>query len=207
MYVPNPLEADLKLMFCNNGHLFIPGQDSTFASSASNSGQGKGRNRINLGKRRLMKNEKRKWSKNTSKVTCISQEDRLKLKLEELRIQLDKEWQRNTTLDNKAAAIIQIAGIITTLIFGFVTFTQSIGADAKFTITPVVQLLIILSIVFGIISIVLCIGVTFVRKYSYSEQIERYFLNPEDKFDADDAERYQFYDEVLDEKRTYCINE
>lgn len=91
-------------------------------------------------------------------MICISSnpnQDVLEKSLKELKVAWDKQWRRNDILESKATSIIQVAGIVTALIFGFVTFSQSTGNKLSFI--PLTQGIIIASIFFSLGSIVLSI--------------------------------------------------
>lgn len=105
------------------------------------------------------------------------------LKLDEFRATSEKEWDRKETLDSRAISIVQVAGTITALIFGFVTIIQT---SDKFSFTSYIENMIIASIVVIITSIVFSILVIWPRKYYFRIAIEDYFYknaNGESIFD------------------------
>lgn len=129
------------------------------------------------------------------------EKDGLTLKLEELKVQYDKEWTRNNVLDTKATTTITIAGTIITLIFGFVTFAQSTATNAELIISPLVQGLILTSIIFGIISILCAVHVLWIRDYAYLTEIKDYFRNPSAKFSLDSINSTTTYEDLFNTKK------
>ena len=124
-------------------------------------------------------------------------EDKLKHRLEELRSSWDKEWQRNELLESKAFNVIQVSGVVTTLIFGFVAFIQS---TTMLVVTPIVMILIILSVSFGSMSIITAILAIRVRTYLLSEDYEQYF-KPEHRNKKPDYFVNKTRGDLLDENK------
>ena len=126
-------------------------------------------------------------------------QDELKAKLEELKEVWNKHWQNDDRLDSKAASVIQVAGTITTLIFGFVTFSQLSGNKLSFI--PLTQGIIIASIFFCVGSIILSIFAVRLRSLLFPLDVEDYFRNTDYTRIRYDADR--FYHEKLREPYDY----
>ena len=88
---------------------------------------------------------------------------------------MGEQWRRTESIENKATSIIQVAGTITALIFGFVTFSQS---TATFNPAGYIEWLIVIGVILSIASIVFSVIALQVRKYSFPIDITSYFSNP-----------------------------
>jgi plastocyanin len=84
------------------------------------------------------------------------------LSLEELRLQYDKIWSIKATLEDKAKNVISTAGIIVSLVFGFITFSTTVF---KFTFPSVLIMMINASIIASVSAIFLSIKALRVQDY------------------------------------------
>src|SRR4051794_35373873 len=94
-------------------------------------------------------------------------------KIEELRLRAQKEWENKTALDSKATSIITIAGTITTLVFGFVTFATSLN---NFELSNYAQLIIVAGIITDIISILFAIWSIKLEPYAFVFKIRDFYV-------------------------------
>jgi hypothetical protein len=128
-------------------------------------------------------------------ITTDPNQDGFKDKLAVLKEAWDKQWQRNDNLDSKATSIIQVAGTITALIFGFVTFSQSVTES---TFIPPIQALIISSIFLGLGSIILSILAIRTRSFFFPIDSSRYFENADFKIGKGfNPDSVRFHDEMV----------
>jgi len=107
--------------------------------------------------------------------------------LESLKSQYDKEFERKTTLEGKGSNLLTIAGVVSTLIFGFGIFLID-SLDTSYEPLPILILLLILSIVTNIISILFSVLSFRVQGYRY--------LMPSDSFYNEDG---AFNEEAIEE--------
>lgn len=84
------------------------------------------------------------------------------LSIEELRSAYDKQWDAKDTLEDKAKNIISTSATITSLVFGFVTFSISVF---KFSFPPALGLAIVGSIIASILAILISMWILKLQNY------------------------------------------
>jgi plastocyanin len=84
------------------------------------------------------------------------------LTIEELRLRYTKCFDEKKELEDKAKNIVSTGATITSLVFGFVTFSSSVF---KFTFPPVLGIILVLSIIASIVAILIAIGALRLQNY------------------------------------------
>lgn len=94
------------------------------------------------------------------------------LRLEEVRRAEEREWENNREIGSKATSIIQFSGTILGIIFGFLTFAESV---MKLSFSLEAQILVVTSIIMNVVSIILCVFISSKGKYIFPVETTYYF--------------------------------
>ena len=131
-----------------------------------------------------------------------------KLFFEELKSQYDKEFDLKNTLEGKANYLLTIAGVVSTLLFGFGTFLID-NLDTNYSPLPVISILIILGVAINIVSILFSVLSFKIQPYCYVITYNHFF-NDDGTFNEEAIEEYRdadidVFEDTIIETYLTCI--
>jgi len=109
--------------------------------------------------------------------------------LEALKSQYDKEFELKDALEGKANNLLTIAGVVSTLLFGFGTFLIS-NLNADYQPLPYLSFLLVVGVVTNIISILFSVMSFKIQPYSYAMAYNN-FYNEDGTFNEETIEEYR----------------
>jgi hypothetical protein len=109
--------------------------------------------------------------------------------LQELKSQYDKEFDLKNTLEGKANYLLTIAGVVSTLLFGFGTFLID-NLDTSYPFLSYITTLITLGVAINIVSVLFSVLSFKIQPYRYVMPYNHFF-NDDGTFNEEAIEEYR----------------